>query len=265
MTDLSESTEWDKELTVAKDIAYGAGEVMRKYFDIDKQQQGKDDGSQVTIADTIINNLVISRLAEAFPDDGVIGEERSTAGYGDGRKWFCDPIDGTWAFITGVPTFMFSLALVVDGSPVVGVAYDSTADKLYSALLGGGAYCNDEKIFVSDKKLDEGILAVTGSARKMRQENSYIEKVLDKDIKTVSLNGAVFKGCLVASGKSVAYVAENLNPYDVVSIHIIVEEAGGKVTDFAGKKLDYKEHFSNAILSNGASHDGVVELLRWVL
>jgi len=262
MTDLSERTEWDRELTVAKEIAHEAGEVMRKYFNGDQEQESKDDGSQVTIADTIINDLVISRLAEVFPDDGVVGEERSTAGYGDGRKWFCDPIDGTWAFISGVPTFMFSLALVIDGSPVVGVAYDSTADKLYSAVLGGGAYCNGEKIFVSDKKLDEGILAVTGSARKMRQENSYIEKVLERGIKTVSLNGAVFKGCLVASGKSVAYVAENLNPYDVVAIHIIVEEAGGKVTGFDAKKLDYQEHFPNTVLSNGVSHDEVMELLR---
>ena len=94
---------------------------MRQYFDIDQEGEWKDDGTPVTIADTAINRLVIERIVEAFPEDGVIGEEESNTEYGMGRKWFCDPIDGTKAYTWGVATAMFSLGLVVDGVPVAGV------------------------------------------------------------------------------------------------------------------------------------------------
>src|SRR3990170_3369867 len=81
---------------------------------ISRKSLSKKENSQVTIADKLINSLVIERLVTEFPNDGVIGEEESNTEYGAGRKWFCDPIDGTNAYIWGVPTAMFSLALVVD-------------------------------------------------------------------------------------------------------------------------------------------------------
>ncbi|MBU6501056.1 MAG: hypothetical protein KGJ89_02930 [Patescibacteria group bacterium] len=114
---------YTKELFAAKDIAKEAGVIMRKYFDEDQHIEIKKDNTQVTIADKLINSLVIQRLAKAFPSDGVIGEEESTAEYGGGRKWFCDPIDGTAAYIWGVPTAMFSLGLVLDGRPVIPSAH----------------------------------------------------------------------------------------------------------------------------------------------
>ena len=102
---------YEQELHTAQRIAREAGDIMRRYFDGDQQRQTKADGTPVTIADTTINSLVIQRLHETFPDDGVIGEEESTAGYGLGRKWLCDPVDGTKAFTWGVPTAMFSLEI----------------------------------------------------------------------------------------------------------------------------------------------------------
>lgn len=106
-----------RELEVAKSIALKAGEVMRQYFYDGQQKVIKDDGTPLTIADTTINRMVIEKLAKEFPEDGTIGEEESTTDYGQGRKWICDPIDGTKAYTWGVPTAMFSLALVVDGAP----------------------------------------------------------------------------------------------------------------------------------------------------
>lgn len=94
--------DYGKELEIAKSIAREAGEIMLRYFDGDQAIEIKSDGSQVTVADKLINTLVIKRLASAFPEDGVIGEEESTSEYGFGRKWFCDPIDGTAAYVCGV-------------------------------------------------------------------------------------------------------------------------------------------------------------------
>ena len=253
---------WNEELEFAKKLAHEAGAIMLEYFDNEKKEEDKADGTIVTIADKVINSLVIERLSEVFPDDGIIGEEQSNSEYGYGRKWICDPIDGTWAFVTGVPTFMFSLALVIDGVPVLGVAYDPILDKLYSATKNGGAYCNNKRIQVSQKTTSNGILAVTGSIKKMQEKNSYVKEVLSREIKFVSVNGAVFKACLVASGRCIAYIGESLNPHDVAATHIITEEAGGKVTDFSGKVLDYKKHFSDTIISNGVVHEEIIDLVN---
>lgn len=253
---------FNEELKVAKKLAYEAGEIILEYFDNDKKEEDKADGTIVTIADKAINSIVIDRLGEIFPSDGIIGEEQSNTEYGYGRKWVCDPIDGTWAFVTGVPTFMFSLALVIDGVPVLGVAYDPILDKLYTATKNCGAYCNEKRIQVSQKNMSNGILAVTGSIKKMQEGNPYTKEVLKRGIKFVSVNGAVFKACLVASGRCIAYIGESLNPHDVAATHIITEEAGGKVTDFSGKVLDYKKHFSDVIISNGVVHEEIIELVN---
>src|ERR1700733_14684688 len=101
-----------KELEVATAIAKEAGVIMLKYFEDDQQVELKKDKTHVTIAENLINSLAIERLSKAFPDDGIIGEEESTSDYGMGRKWFCDPIDGTAAYVRSTPTAMFSLALV---------------------------------------------------------------------------------------------------------------------------------------------------------
>src|SRR5437868_351607 len=103
---------YSKELNAANEIAFKAGKIMLEYFDGDQQVDTKSDNSPVTIADKLINSMVIEELAKHFPEDGVIGEEESTTDYGPGRKWFCDPIDGTIGYIWGTPTSMFSLALV---------------------------------------------------------------------------------------------------------------------------------------------------------
>ncbi|MCB9811012.1 MAG: inositol monophosphatase [Candidatus Nomurabacteria bacterium] len=264
MNNLSTDTEkWAKELEVAKGIAYEAGEIMRKYFDGDQQLEKKEDGSPVTIADKEINSMVIKSLSEKFPEDGVVGEEESTAEYGEGRRWICDPIDGTWAFITGVPTCMFSLALVEDGVPVVGVAYDPFLDRLYYATIHSGAYCNDTKIYVSDRKLEDGVIAIADSLSKIRKSKfSYLDNILSRNLKTVPLNGAVYKGCLVATGRLVGYLSEYINTHDVAAAHLITEEAGGKVTSFSGDKLDYKKSFKGAVFSNKVTHQDILDLLK---
>src|SRR3989338_7401931 len=157
--------DFTKELTVAKDIARRAGAIMLRYFRVDNSEERKADGSPVTIADKAINRMVIEELEKNFADV-VIGEEESTGEYGAGRRWICDPIDGTKAYVWGVPTAMFSLGLAVDGVPTLGVAYDPFLDTMYEAVRGNGSYCNGKPIHVSQKKLSEGYLATTRTPQK---------------------------------------------------------------------------------------------------
>lgn len=257
------SKNYSKELATAKKIAIKAGDIILKYFDTDQQIKIKSDKSLVTIADTSVNELVIKELLKVFPNDGIIGEERSISEYGMGRLWFCDPIDGTAGYVWGVPTAMFSLALVVDGKAVVGVAYDPFLKRMYYAVHGKGSFCNGKRLKVSDKKLSEGIFAVSGSVP-LIQKLSYIPALKEQGTRFATYSGAVHKSCLVAKGKFVGYVEYGVNPHDMAAVQVIVEEAGGKVTSLTGEKLDYSKPFRSAIASNGKAHAKLVEAIATV-
>jgi fructose-1,6-bisphosphatase/inositol monophosphatase family enzyme len=248
---------YQKELDTAISIAKEAGEIMLKYFDIEQQVEIKGDNTQVTIADKLINSLVIKKLADAFPEDGVVGEEESTAEYGMGRKWFCDPIDGTAGYIWGTPTSMFSLALVIDGKPMLGVAYDPFLDRLYTGRKSFASECNGQRISVSNLSLKEGIIAMTGNLRTLATA-PYFKKMADDKIRLATFSGLVYKGCLVARGKFAGYIEMGANAHDYAAVQVIVEGAGGKVTSPQGKELDYSRPFNGAIFSNKIVHDDLL-------
>ncbi len=250
---------YNREEEVAVSIAKEAGEIILKYFDIDQEVEKKADNSFVTIADKEINTLVIARLREAFPEDGVIGEEESTSEYGMGRKWFCDPVDGTAAYVWGVPTAMFSLALVVDGRPVLGVAYDAFLDRMYTAKVGGKSYCNGKELKVSNLDMKSGIFALTGNI-KILATADYFKRMVEDKIRVAFFSGAVYKDCLIARGKFVGHMSFGINAHDIAATHVIVEAAGGKVTGLRGERLDFSRPFRGAIVSNGVTHD---EIMRY--
>lgn len=252
---------YSKELEVAQAIAVQAGEIMRRYFYEGQQRQIKPDGTPLTIADTKINDLVIAELAEAFPTDIVIGEEASTGTYGDGRRWLCDPIDGTKAFTWGVPTAMFSLALVVDGRPVLGVCYEPMTDRQYWATAGRPAYCNGQEIAVNDEKLANGIVAVMSDASAV-MKSAAIAALVEAGINTASFSGAVAKALRVAEGRFVGYIDERVNPYDMAAVDIIINQAGGRITNHQGELLDYSKDFKGAVVSNGLIHDELMALIN---
>lgn len=238
-------------------IAKEAGIIMRKYFEEDQQMERVVGKGPVTIADKMINSLVIERLKSAFPADGVVGEEESTAEYGMGRRWVCDPIDGTAAYVWGVPTSMFSLALVIDGKPIVGVAYDPFLDRMYTGVVGEQSKCNGVPIKVSGKDLTTGVFAVSGSVTSLNK-SKYFQRMIDDKVWMACFSGAVYKCCLIAQGKFVGH-ADGVNPHDIAASHVIVVGAGGKVTAFDGSELDYSKPFKGAIISNGVTHEKIME------
>ena len=140
-------------LEFAKEIAYEAGKIIKKYFNEESGVNYKFDQTIVTKADTEINRILIDRVKEKFPTHSVDGEEEK---FGNSDYvWVCDPVDGTAMYARHIPVAVFSLALVVDGVPIVGVVYDAFLNNLYYATKGNGAYKNNSKISVNEIKLND--------------------------------------------------------------------------------------------------------------
>ena len=250
-------------LDFAKGLAYEAGDIMREYFDPKAQRkQIKPDGSPVTIADLEINRLVIRRVAEQFPNDGVVGEEESTDVYGsDKHLWVCDPIDGTAAFTWGVPTAMFSLAMLVYGRPEIGVAYEPVTDRLYWAVRGHGAYVNGKPIRVNADSLATGTLAISSTMTDL-YGNPYYQELYQRGVAMAPIYGTVFSAASIADGRLIGNITSSAKNHDIAAGQVIIDEAGGMITDLAGKPLDYTRPFKGFIISNGVVHDELLACVR---
>ena len=256
-----EEMTFERELKIATMVAYEAGEIMRTYSVSDNEPMTKQDGTPVTVADTSINRMVIERLAVAFPGDVVVGEEESSGDYGRGRIWLCDPIDGTKAFTWGVPTAMFSLALVIDGKPVVGVCYEPMLDKLYTATRGEGSYCNSIPLRVNESEASKGIVAIASAPDDIRS-NPIVGRILDAGFTTAVFSGAVYKAAAVADGRFAAYVEHKVNAYDIAAVDLIVTEAGGTVTGLDGKAHDYSHPIKGCVVTNSVCHQEIMRLVE---
>jgi len=257
MTDL----DYDTLLAFASGVAKDTGVIMRRYFhDADQHVTRKKDKTVVTVADTAVNQLVIQRVAETYPTHGVLGEEASDH---NGRRelWVCDPIDGTNGFTIGEPTAAFSLAFVVDGVPMLAIAYDPFQDRLYSAIKGRGSYCNGVALQVSDCGLDEAVMAMSGSFDETMKHLGLCQQLTAAGATLRMFGGIVFKGCLVAEGKIDAVVFRYRGAHDIAAVKLLVEEAGGKVTDLYGNEQRYDQPLRGAIISNGVAHQQLLEIM----
>lgn len=249
----------EKYLEFAKTIAVKAKEIMLKYFKEDNQSKYKLDDTIVTIADTEINNYLIQKVKETFPTHSVDGEEEQ---FGKSNYvWVCDPVDGTAMFARHIPVAVFSLALVIDGKPIVGVICDPFTDSMYTAIKGKGAYKNGQKISVSDITLDDK-RSVSHYDMFAKSEYNIYETIeeLGKRTYFVSIGSIARAGMCVATGDlniAIFPGTEHKN-CDVAAVKVIVEEAGGVVTDLFGNEQRYDESINGAVISNGIFHEEVI-------
>ncbi len=252
-------------LEFAKQLAYDAGAVMLNYFGKSPESELKDDDTIVTIADKEINRLVIQRVQAAYPDHAVDGEEESHKKDAS-HVWVCDPIDGTNPFAMELPISVFSLALVVDGVPIVGVIYHPFTDKLYSAVKGQGAFINELSLKVSDS-------ALVPSARFncdwwYRAEYDVLRVMTDLSRQygfyLLQPGSTTHMAALVARGEFVASIFPGTKGknVDIAAAKVVVEEAGGKVTDLFGDEQRYDQDIKGAIVSNGIVHDQLVKAMK---
>ena len=247
-------------LEFAEYIARQAGTIMLKYFYRDHGASYKSDATIVTLADKEINSFLIEKVKEKYPTHAVDGEEEQsgTSKY----VWVCDPVDGTAMYARHVPVAVFSLAFVVDGTPVVGVVYDPFTDNLYSAMKGKGAYKNNEKISVNTFELSNKESVAHYDMWPHADYNIYdFIKELGKSTYFVSIGSVIRASMCVAEGNFTLAIFPGTKHKncDIAAVKVIVEEAGGKVTDLFGHEQRYDQNINGALISNGNVHEEVAK------
>jgi len=255
------------ERRVAIDAARAAGEILRTEFRAAHRVGFKGQTiNLVTEMDERAEELIVGRLASAFPDDAILAEERGAARGRSGRRWIVDPLDGTTNYAHGLAVFAVSIALEVDRRITLGVAYNPTADELYVAERGRGATVNDERLAVSATASLEQSLLATGfpyNIRETRDTNLKEYAAFALRCRGVRrLGSAVLDLAWVAAGRFDGFWELRLGPWDVAAAGLFVEEAGGRITNLVGAAVDVDA--PAVVASNGRIHDEMLAVLREV-
>jgi myo-inositol-1(or 4)-monophosphatase len=260
----------------ASAIAEEAGARLREFLAQGVETEYKGDVDLVTVADRTAEKLIRERLSEAFPGHGIYGEEGTRERLDGEFRWYVDPLDGTTNFAHGLPQFCVSLGLEqrqvqrqkgaetgLDGTLVAAVIYDPMRDELFTAERGKGAWLNGKPMRVSHTpELAEALLA-TGFPSRKRHDSPNVHFYHEFSLRSHGLRragSAALDLASVASGRIDAFWEFNLNPWDTAAGVLLIEEAGGLVTDFSGGefKLDSRE----VLASNGVIHNELVGLFN---
>jgi len=240
-------------------MARDAGALVMVYFRQHVKVEYKGDVDLVTVADRESEALILERIRERFPTHDVIGEEGTRIETGSEYKWYVDPLDGTTNFAHGYPVFCISLAVERRGQRIAGVIYDPTRDEMFVAELGAGARLNGAAIQVSSTSRLEECLVGTGFPSRKRHKNPNIYFYHQLTLRTHGVRragSAALDLCNVASGRYEAFWEFNLNPWDTAAGVLIVQEAGGRVTDFSGGEFQIASR--ETLASNGLVHEALI-------
>jgi myo-inositol-1(or 4)-monophosphatase len=249
------------ELEVAIEATKAAGEVLRNGFGHRQSVEYKGKVDLVTEADQRAEWAIKEVLRDAFPDYGMLAEEGGEL-EGEGEyRWIVDPLDGTTNYAHGVSIFATSIALERNGEVVLGVVCDPIADEMYAAELGNGATLNGQTIRVSD--IDEPIRALLATGFSSEREDmaaalDLLARFTGLTQGVRQLGSAALETCYVASGKLDGCYRRGFSAWDVAAGTLIAEEAGGKVTDYRGRKLDLGG--TEIVASNGLLHPSLTSV-----
>jgi myo-inositol-1(or 4)-monophosphatase len=247
------------EQRVAEAVAREAGQrILRgRGAGFDVGLKGKND--LVIDVDTAVEQFVKQALIEAFPGDSVLGEERGTDGDDEARRWFVDPIDGTMNFVQGIPVFCVSIALRVDDEFVVGVIYDPNRDELFSGRRGNRMKVNGADTAVAPTDALADAVLATGfpplKSAEAEDNLAIFARVTRASRGVRRLGSAALDLAYVAAGRLDGFWEFHLNPWDTAAGTLLVELAGGRVTDIAGSPHSGFE--GNIVATNGRIHDAL--------
>lgn len=234
---------WERELETALELARAASSVALSHFGR-VQAEAKADDSPVTAADRECERLIAARLAEAFPADGVFGEEGANRAGSSGRRWIIDPIDGTRDFVRGSFLWCHLLALETEGEVVLGVAAFPVQGRVYYAARGQGSWCvegrTETQLRCSEIREPRRAVLCFGQLNEAPRApwGERLLAFLEPFWAVRSLGGAT-DAMLVASGKAEVYMEPGLKPWDVAALAVIGEEAGCLWHDFEGRRTIY--------------------------
>jgi myo-inositol-1(or 4)-monophosphatase len=247
-------------LAVALDAARSAGHLLREALGGRRHIRHKGVIDIVTEMDHRAEALIVGRLRAAFPDHAILAEESGDHAGRSEYRWHVDPLDGTSNYAHGLPIFAVSVALERAGALELGVAYDPTRDECFVAERGRGATLNGEAIRVSPCPDLEQALLVTGfpyDIRTTRDTNLPEYRELSLRAQAVRrLGSAVLDLCYVACGRFDAFWELAIHSWDVAAGGLMVQEAGGRLTDARGGP--WRVDAPSILASNGLLHDAVL-------
>lgn len=252
-------------LNAAGRAALTAGSMIRELYEKPHDIKMKGEINLVTEADLAAETAIVASLQEDAPEIAIMAEESHDPDKKpeSGRVWVIDPLDGTTNFAHGIPIFAVSIALMEENKPVLGVIYCPMQDELFAACQGGGAWMNNESITVTDTEFLVQSLVATGFPydihtfldRIIEQTRAVLPKV--RDIRRCG--AAAVDLAYLACGRLDGFWEMDLKPWDTAAGFLIVEEAGGKVTDFMGRP--YSPFCNEILASNGILHPLLLELV----
>lgn len=256
----------------ASEIAREAGARLREFFAQGVETEYKGDVDVVTVADRTVEKLIRLRLGEVFPEHGIYGEEGTRERLDGEFRWYVDPLDGTTNFAHGFPQFCVSMGLEQrgaglkegdDGVLVAAVIYDPMRDELYEAERGRGATLNGKAIGVSKIATLAESLVATGFPSKKRHQNPNIHFYHEITLRSHGVRragSAALDLAYVAAGRLEGFWEFNLNPWDTAAGILLVEEAGGRVSNFVGGR--FRLNSEETLVSNGSIHAELVRVFE---
>jgi myo-inositol-1(or 4)-monophosphatase len=227
----------DKALVVAEEAASFIRSQAGKVAEDDVITKSRN--SLVSYVDQQAEKILVAGLSEIIPDAGFITEEGTVAQIKSSYTWVIDPLDGTTNFLQQIPVYSVSIALVHEDQIVLGIVCDVEQNESFYAWKGGGAWCNGDKIRVSKRTDIQDAVVATGFPYSSRDVLPQLTAIFDFFLKNARgirrLGSAAIDLAYVACGRFDVYYETSLNPWDIAGGIILVEEAGGTVTDFSGK------------------------------
>ena len=254
----------EKYLDTAIEAAKAAGKVLREGIDKIAWIEHKGEINLVTEMDIKSEQLIKQKIGETYPDHQILAEESDVPKQESAFRWIVDPLDGTTNYAHGFPIFCVSIALEIDGRVEAGVVYDPVRDELFTAARGCGPKLNGQPIAVSDEAdLGESLIATgfpydlrTSEANNLDNWNAMIFRA--RALRRAG--AAALDLCYVAAGRFDGFWELKLHPWDVAAGGLIVEEAGGKVTDLA--QDPFSVYSKEILASNGRIHSQMSDILK---
>jgi 3'(2'), 5'-bisphosphate nucleotidase len=270
---------YDHELHVALELAREASAAILNFYHRPlqiEQKSSAEDFEPVTEADRVANELIVQRLTDEFPNDGILAEESvdTSRRLMKRRVWMIDPMDGTTGFINGNGDFAVQIGLAEDGECVLGVVYQPVDGVLYRAVRGHGSWI--ERPGVETERAKVSAQTQIHSMR-LAASRSHRSKRMDQVVKALQVREEVRRGSV---GVKVGLIVErqcdlyvHLSPrtkqWDTCAPEIILREAGGRITDLFGAPLRYNspevQNRNGLLASNGAAHDEIIAALEPLL
>jgi myo-inositol-1(or 4)-monophosphatase len=241
------------------------GAELKRFFNSNFTISHKEGvNNLVTEADHASEAAIIKVIKKNFPNHQVLAEETGEHVKDSTYKWVIDPIDGTVNFAHGIPLCCVAIAIEKDKEIVMSAVYAPILNELYFAEKGKGAWLNDKKISVSDETSVLRSCLVTGFPYTyINMPNGPLEvfeRLIKKGVPVRRLGSACIDLCWVASGRFDGFYEHKLEPWDSAAGYLIVEEAGGRVTDHEGKKFSIYQH--RIVASNGKIHDELLGVVK---